>query len=241
MALSSDLSRLRARYREIFQAVRAQMEAHLLAPRAAFSCAACDASAPDDLEAALARMHPGCGFLPWLEPMRQTLQQDIGHDVWQRLQAIEGYKQTFSCHQCGVCCRFASSEFSFDALLGKARQGDRFARQFTSIFLPYDSIQAARERFPQLVDDVLSHSDGAVYFYHCPYIGEDNRCTIYGTPRRPDICQTYPDTPLTFIYERCAWKPWQDETQTDALTAHATIELASYFLQRIAPLLEKAL
>ncbi|MBK8189569.1 MAG: YkgJ family cysteine cluster protein [Vampirovibrionales bacterium] len=239
MPSASELTRLRARYRDIFETVRQQLEARLLQERAAFSCQDCGPVA--DMDAALSQAHPGCGYRPWLKLLPQALQSDIGQDVWRRLQEIEAYKKTFSCHMCGVCCRFASSEFSFEELLGKARQGDGFARQFTSIFLPYESTQAARERFPAMVEDVLSHvaPKEAVYFYHCPYVGEDNRCTIYGRPQRPGICDTYPDTPLTFIYERCAWKPWQDAVGNDALLAHATIELCAYWLARIERILEE--
>src|SRR5262249_51157171 len=117
-----------------------------------------------------------------------------------------------------------------------------FSQQFTSIFLPYASRQAAREKEPEGVAAVLAHigdQDGGsgererVYFYHCPYIGEDNRCTVYGTDQRPAICANYPETPLGFVSNACAWKPWQEETHPETLLAHAMLNLCEAWNVRL--------
>jgi Fe-S-cluster containining protein len=190
-------------------------------------------------------LHPGCGYRDWQRAALHLIQSDVGGEILQKLREINRDRDKVKCHSSGVCCRLASSEFSWEELCEKAAAGDRFAGEFTSIFLPYADAEAARARFPDIVDDVLRYGrdpmgapEGSinaapVYFYHCPYIGEDNRCSVYGTPKRPDICATYPDTPLTFMYKKCAWKPWQERSHDEALLAHAMIELGSFLVDKL--------
>lgn len=214
----------------------------LLESRANYSCPQCQ-TPPEILEPI---SHPHCGYAAWKAHCLTILEKDIGQQIVEKLNEIEAARNRVTCHQCGVCCKFASSEFSYAELQQKATQGDEFAKQFTSVFLPYASSDAARERFPELVDQILtevrnqqaeSGMDSApVHFYHCPYIGEDNRCTIYGTPKRPEICAGYPDTPLTFIYNKCAWKPWKDEYHRESLVAHASIELCLFYSDKLGKL-----
>jgi Fe-S-cluster containining protein len=130
----------------------------------------------------------------------------------------------------------ASSDKSYAQLQAEAAQGDEFARQFVSIFLPYPSREAAEAVAPQVVAAVLEEAGEAssqsdIYFYHCPYLGEDNRCTVYGTSKRPAICGSYPETPLVFVYENCAWQPWKAETHPDTLVAHALLALCTHWSQ----------
>lgn len=228
MAIEYEISGIKQRYREIFLAAADTLFERLDTLRDSYSCVVCDPHKKNPPELLITN-HEGCGYRIWQQAAIAVIENDIARDLLTKLNLIEGYKAQFKCHMCGVCCRFASSEFSYEQLEAKAAAGDNFARQFTSIFLPYPSQRSALEQFPAIVESVLTQADDpdSVYFYHCPYIGEDNRCTIYGDPRRPQICDNYPDTPLTFIYNKCAWKPWKDETHEDALWAHSMIELCT--------------
>ncbi|MBX2861477.1 MAG: YkgJ family cysteine cluster protein [Vampirovibrio sp.] len=239
MSVQYQLSQVKQQYRHVFGSAQQAFFQQLDALKASFSCPPCDkAQASPEL---LEPFHPGCGYLGWQQQAVQEIENKIAKDILLKLQHIETEKQKISCHMCGVCCRLACSEFSFEDLQAKAAQGDEFARQFTSIFLPYASTKDARNNFPEVVDSILASAmesgsvdqDKSIHFYHCPYIGEDNRCTIYGSPKRPEICDSYPDTPLTFIYDKCAWKPWKDATHTDALLSHAMIELCTYTLDKL--------
>jgi Fe-S-cluster containining protein len=195
--------------------------------------------------------HPGCGYHPWRETVLDLLEREIPGEILEELRRINAYKKTFQCRMGGQCCRLASSEHSYDTLLTRAAAGDVFARQFTSVFLPYASRQTAREREPEGVAAVLVYigdEDGRgedknsntqdaerVYFYHCPYIGEDNRCTVYGTAKRPAICENYPETPLGFVFKSCAWKRWQEDTHPETLLAHAMLALCEAWSTRLRP------
>lgn len=118
------------------------------------------------------------------------------------------------CKMQGCCCRGASPSTPYFKLLEKAAQGDPFARDFFSIFIPHKSHEAAREVVPGLVERTLiaSRKDEAfaseddVVFYHCRYIGEDNKCQIWED--RPQLCRAYPDTPFVVFAPNCAFEPW---------------------------------
>jgi Fe-S-cluster containining protein len=240
MSLSYELSHTRQRYRELFTSARDSLFSLINAQASHFSCSHCPppSSGAASEEVLQPRRHDGCGYQAWQLAAIEMIEQQIARDILTRLKRIEADKARVTCHSCGVCCRLASSEYSYEELEERAAAGDSFAKQFTGIFIPYASEAAAREKFPELVASVLkeaqkSDSPGSVHFYHCPYIGEDNRCSIYGTAKRPQICASYPDTPLTFIYEKCAWKPWKDDAHDEALLAHAMIELCSWTVGKL--------
>lgn len=225
-------------YRQIFAQTKGQLYQQLDDSRQEITCTVCENHPAQDLEAWIQPLPKACGYRNWQKSALDWLEHQLGKELLAKLQLIEAYKNTFSCHQCGVCCRLASSEHSYETLQHRAEAGDDFARQFTSIFLPFQSRQAAQAKFPDVVQAVLieageSANQKQVFFYHCPYIGEDNRCTIYGTDKRPDICASYPETPLSFVYEKCAWRPWKDETHIDTLTTHATLALAQELSERL--------
>jgi Fe-S-cluster containining protein len=225
-------------YQEIFSLARRQLYQTLAGLREGFFCSVCQSHAGPDADTWFQPLPPNCQYRAWQREALSWLENVLGRELLIKLQQIEGYRQAFTCHQCGVCCRLASSEHDYEALCKKASAGDTFAVQFTSIFLPYASREAARAKFPDVVQAVLKEAgepagEERVFFYHCPYVGEDNRCTIYGTAKRPAICGSYPETPLSFVYEKCAWRPWKEETHQDALAVHATLELAQELAKRL--------
>lgn len=235
MDLQQEFSQIKTVYRDIFSEARQSLFITLNTLCPEYSCTTCTVDLRDSpaSEEILTPRHANCGYRDWQAAAIQRIESDIARQVLERMQLIEFYKKKHICSQCGVCCRLASSEFSYEELLEKAGQGDSFAQQFTGVFLPYASQAEAEKRFPDLAPQVVKYAESGkpVYFYHCPYIGEDNRCSIYA--KRPQICRSYPDTPLTFIYDHCAWKPWKDQTHPDALWAHAMIELCTFTLDKL--------
>jgi len=233
------LSETKQQYRQIFQRQKEALGAHLKALHGNFNCAACKDEPEFNLEHWLKPLHADCGYKSWQQAALNLIEGQLAGQIVGRLDAIEAYKRTFSCHMCGVCCRLASSDAPYAAMLERAEAGDAFARQFTSVFLPYSSRAAAMRKFPDVVQAVLQEAgqeeDGEerIFFYHCPYVGEDNRCTVYGTDKRPAICESYPETPLSFMYENCAWKPWKEETHPDMLAAHAMLALCEHLSEQL--------
>lgn len=254
-----NLDDTKARYREAFSAIKTALLDKLDTLQAeAAACTQClslhnklTALNTPVLHPLLLPSHPNC---LWDEARRKALnylELDLGQAIVGELASIKAKRDEVSCGQTGACCRLASSQFSWQELCQKAAAGDDFAQQFTSVFLPYASTEAARLAFATVVDEVLAYashqassqptaknqSGQAVYFYHCPYIGANNACTLYGTPKRPAICQSYPETPLGFIHKHCAWRPWQQTHHKQTLHLHATVEQARF----LSGLLKEAL
>lgn len=233
------LSDTKQQYRQIFQQHQAALEAQLLALRGQFECKHCTSHPDEILTTWLTPLATDCGYWDWQKASLTLIENEIASQILSQLQRIEAYKQTFNCHMCGMCCKMASSDANYETLVQRAANGDEFARQFTSIFLPYASRDAARKVAPTVVDAALAEAveetDGEeqLFFYHCPYLGEDNRCTVYGTDKRPAICSSYPETPLSFVYENCAWYPWKEDTHLDTLVAHAMLALCTQLSEKL--------
>ncbi len=243
MSFNYELSYIKQNYRNIFSKALNTVLELLDKMQEDYSCAECE-SCKKEAPGLFDTLPKTCGYIPWQVNSLDFLENTLGGDILLKIKEIQTERNRVACHQCGVCCKLASSQYSFNELLKKADEGDQFASQFTSIFLPYASEKEAQDRFPDTVSEILtevrnqtqgdettpdnSTDTAPVYFYHCPYVTEDNQCSIYGTDKRPKICDDYPDTPLTFIYKKCSWKPWKDEYHHDALMAHASIEVCNH-------------
>lgn len=138
-------------------------------------------------------------------------------------------KERFNCAGCGICCRFAVSEFSPDELEQKALGGDNFAKQFISVFVPYQASDDAAEVFPEYFE-LLKESDG-YYIYHCPKITKDNRCADYNN--RPQICRDFPDNPVAVLPTCCGYKRWKNQIQSSALKNLSNTKIIEFYLSTV--------
>ena len=75
----------------------------------------------------------------WQIAVLDMFENDISHEIYRKWNEILAFRQNFSCKGCATCCNLACSEFSPEQLKEKAKNGDKFAAQFTSIFIPYNS------------------------------------------------------------------------------------------------------
>ncbi len=230
MGLTHDIGAIKQQYRDLFELAHQRLLTVFTQLHSKYHCSQCN-TPPDAIDHVL---HPGCEFRNWQKESIITMEQTIGKQILESLDKIQSLKEVHgSCHSCGVCCSLSSSQFSPDELGTKANEGDPFAQQFLSVFLPYDSHDHAKARHPELVEEIVEQADGPVYFYHCPHLTDDNKCSIYNDPRRPDICKTYPDTPLVLMYKKCGYQPWKAEMLPTTLLAQATLELCQYYSNRI--------
>ena len=141
------------------------------------------------------------------------------------------YRKNFSCTGCATCCNLACSEFPPEQLKEKAQSNDKFAAQFTGIFIPYETREEAEKVYPEylkLLDETL---DEEVYFYHCPKLNECKKCSDY--ENRPQICRDFPDNPLSILPESCGFYQWREEVQPVALMLHSMIEIVNYYKEKI--------
>ena len=135
-------------------------------------------------------------------------------------------RENFSCGGCGACCRFAVSEFSPDVLKSKAQNGDNFASQFINTFVPYNSIEEAREIYPEYVEMLENLTDGEFYIYHCPKVTDDNRCPDYDN--RPQICRDFPEINGVFLPKTCSFTPWKLKSESVWLKINAMIDIMNW-------------
>lgn len=137
-------------------------------------------------------------------------------------------RKKYSCQSCAACCKLACSEFSYGELKQKADLGDNFAQQFTSIFMPYKNDAYAQKIYPEYFELLKEKAAGEkVYFYHCPRVTKDNKCSDY--ENRPQICKDFPDNPIGFLPESCGYSQWKKEVEYLALKAHSMLEIIDFY------------
>ena len=180
-------------------------------------------------------LHKDCAYNNWQHNIISYLKNDLSRQVYQEITKIDQAQIAYKCNRTGTCCRLSTSEYSYKDLLTKAENGDSFAKQFVSIFVPYENEESAREIFPEFVDYVKNElgKDENVYFYHCPHINEENLCTIYTSDKRPNICSDFPNNPLTILYPTCGYCGWKEEVLTSAMSCHAMIEILTYTIDKL--------
>lgn len=168
------------------------------------------------------------GFV-WQKSVLDMLLNDISKEILTKWTEVLAYRKEFHCKGCATCCNLACSEFSPEELKQKAQNGDSFAKQFTSIFVPYKSAEDAKKVYPEYIK--MLEGKGDVYFYHCPKLTECKRCSDY--ENRPQICRTFPDNPLDILPESCGYYPWKQEVEPVVLMLHSMVEIIDYYKANI--------
>ncbi len=151
---------------------------------------------------------------------------------WQaELSKVANDRAINHCSGCGVCCRFAVSEFSPKELKQKADNGDNFAYQFIQTFIPYESVEQAKKVFPEYVEMLEEQGEKDCYIYHCPKVTVDNRCPDY--EKRPPICRDFPDNPIGFLPKTCGFIPWKLQSEFVLLKLNAEREIINFYLKEL--------
>ena len=218
--LNSKLNSMKARYREIFMkssdAILARIEE--IRPQG-FQGDFLDKHEPNSLGA------------EWQIAVLDMFENDISKEIYRKWQEILQLRGNFECKGCATCCNLACSEFSPEELKTKAQNGDKFAAQFTSNFIPYDSKDDARKIYPQYIELLDDTIDEDVYFYHCPKLTDCKRCSDYGN--RPQICRDFPDNPLCILPKSCGFYEWRQEVEPVAMMLHAMVEIIEYYKEKL--------
>ena len=141
---------------------------------------------------------------------------------------VKKQRDVSHCSGCGVCCRFAVSEFSPEELVEKSKCGDNFATQFISTFVPYHSEDEYSNIFPEYIELL---KDEKYYVYHCPKVTDDNKCPDY--ENRPQICRDFPDNPIAFLPPNCGFMDWKLKSEPVWLKLRAEVEIINYYLEKL--------
>ena len=167
----------------------------------------------------------------WQDAVLKMFEDDISHEIFRKWNEIIAYRQNFHCKGCATCCNLACSEFSPEELKLRAANGDNFAKQFTSIFIPYNSKEEFKDIYPEYIKLLEKHTDDDVYFYHCPKLNDCKKCSDY--ENRPQICRDFPDNPLCILPESCGFYEWRKEVEPVAMMLHAMVEIIDYYKQKV--------
>lgn len=179
------------------------------------------------------KLPKNCIFRFWQENCINKLENEISQSINKKIQEINKLREKYTCNKCAACCKLASSEYSYEELKERAKNGDIFSQQFVSIFVPYKNKEEARQFYPEFFAllEKKYPNDNDIYFYYCPKLGENNLCTDY--ENRPNICREFPNNPLVIFPKDCGYRKWQDEVDILALTLHAMIEITNFYKTKI--------
>lgn len=171
----------------------------------------------------------------WQKDVLEMIEKDISPEIYRKWREILAYRKNFHCKGCATCCNLACSEFSPEQLKEKAQNGDKFATQFLSIFVPYEAREEAEKIYPEYLGLLKDTLEEDVYFYHCPKLTECKRCSDY--ENRPEICRVFPDNPLSILPESCGFYQWRLEVEPIALMLHSMVEIVDYYKKNISDVL----
>ena len=182
----------------------------------------------------LDKFEPNSLGTSWQTAVIDMFENDISKEIYRKWQEVLELRKNFDCKGCATCCNLACSEFSPEELKRRAQNGDKFATQFTSIFIPYDSKEEARKVYPQYIELLDDTIDEDVYFYHCPKLTDCKRCSDYNN--RPQICRDFPDNPLCILPKSCGFYEWRQEVEPVAMMLHAMMEIIEYYKEKLCTL-----
>ena len=218
--LHSSVENLRKEYREIFSKTVEEIQKRI------------DEIKPETVNGDIFdEFTKGSEGRKWQAAVLEMFDKDISKEIYRKFQEVLAYREQFQCSGCATCCNLACSEFSPEELKQKAENGDNFAKQFTSIFIPYESKEEARRVYPEYIQMLEDNKEDDVYFYHCPKLTEDNRCSDY--ENRPQICRDFPDNPLSILPNSCGYKKWKEEIEPVTLMLHSMLEIIQYYKENI--------
>ena len=222
--LNKKITKLRKNYREIFVTCGDEIEKRI------------NELKPENFGGEFFQKYePGSDGYKWQISALELLDNEISREIYRKLNEILAYRSQFKCVGCATCCKLACSEFSPEELKRKADNGDNFAGQFLSIFIPYDSKEDARKIYPEYIELLEQTGNEKVYFYHCPKLTKENRCSDYGN--RPQICRDFPDNPFSILPKACGYNEWKEEIEPIALMLHSMLEITDYYRTKLDELL----
>ena len=171
----------------------------------------------------------GSAGFAWQSSVKSLLENKLNKETAAITGEIRKLRTLYDCAGCGVCCRFAVSEFSFQELQIRAKNGDKTAQKFVETFVPYNTLDDARQVFPEYVELLENNTDGSFYIYHCPKVTQNNRCPDY--ENRPEICRDFPDNPAAFLPVCCGYSGWKSQTENLMLKMSVLTQIINFYLK----------
>lgn len=234
-AINAQYRDLKDNYRNIFIAAAESIRAEVEKMKPNVSCNSCTVQCDSKFQDfTIFDAYPSkCPYRDWQLKVVTFLNGDYKQGLKNLQKSIMQKKDEYQCNCCGSCCRLAVSEHSYEDLKKKANRGDKFATEFTSVFVPYENEMQARSALPEYFELLDSLSDNKkVYFYYCPKCNDDNKCSDY--ENRPNICRQFPYNPLKVLPSTCGYYKWREEANKLAMLIHAKMDLIEFYNNKLS-------
>ena len=229
----SEAERLKDVYKEIFteaaKVIRHEIDKFKPDYNCKYCTIPCDIQKPD----IFAVFPPNCPYAAWQIKSLSFLTNEYKAKLRVSKKAMMEKRKEYSCKKCGACCKLAISEYSPIQLKQRAMRGDKFAREFSSIYIPYESEEMAEAICPDYYNKLKDCMDEneRLYFYYCSKLGADDLCSDY--ENRPDICKDFPLTALKILPDTCGYLPWRESVNKLAMSIKAREDLIAFYKEKI--------
>lgn len=173
----------------------------------------------------------GCAYRDWQKQVLSFLDGEYKQKLKNAYKMIMDKKSGYECIKCANCCRLATSEYSYEQLKQRAMRGDKFSKDFVSVFVPYKSEEDARLANPEyfkLLEEIIE--DQKVYYYYCPKL-VGNLCSDY--ENRPNICKDFPHNPLKLLPSTCSFNAWKNEVAKQSMLLKAKTDIINFYKAKL--------
>jgi Fe-S-cluster containining protein len=173
----------------------------------------------------------GCAYRDWQSQILSFLAGEYRQKLKKSYTSIMDKKCEYECSKCGNCCRLATSEYSYEQLKQRAMRGDKFSRDFVSVFVPFKNDEEARLANPEyfkLLDEIME--DQKVYYYYCPKL-VGNTCSDY--ENRPSICKDFPHNPLKLLPSTCSYNAWKNAVAKSSMLLNAKKDIIEFYKNKL--------
>lgn len=173
----------------------------------------------------------GCTYKDWQKQVLSFLDGEYKQKLKNTYKMIMDKKNEYSCIRCGNCCRLATSEYSYEQLKQRAMRGDKYSKDFVSVFVPYKSDEEAKLANPEyfkLLEEMME--DQKVYYYYCPKL-IDNSCSDY--ENRPNICKEFPHNPLKLLPSTCSYNAWKNDIAKQSMLLKAKTDIINFYKAKL--------
>lgn len=173
----------------------------------------------------------GCAYREWQMQVLSFLSGEYKQKLKNNYNAMMEKKSECECARCGNCCRLAVSEYSYEQLKQRAMRGDKYSKDFVSVFVPYKTVEEAKKANPEYFDLLeATMEDQKVYYYYCPKL-LNNECSDY--ENRPDICKKFPHNPLKLLPSSCSFNEWKNGISKQAMLLKAKTDIIEFYKMRL--------
>lgn len=230
---NSESERLEALYKEIFMESARIIRKEIDKFKPDYNCKVC--TIPCDIKKVdiFEVFPPGCPYGTWQIKALSFLTNEYKGKLKVAKKTMMAKKNEYTCAKCGTCCKLAVSEFSPMQLKQRAIRGDKFAREFSKIYIPYESEDMAKAICPEYYDKLyeIMDPDERLYFYYCSKLGADDLCSDY--ENRPDICKDFPMTALKVLPDSCSYSAWHNDVEKLAMSIKAREDIIAFYKDKI--------